>query len=363
MRMNEAKWIESRRRWQINVQQDGERKTFTSSTEGRKGKIEAEKKADKWLTSRMATDKMRFEQLWKDFLQEKKDTTGSANHKKLEQLGRLWLLPTLKHKRAAAITEQEWQDCINAAFKKGLSKRTCESIRAVITSCCRYARKRKLPVEQPIDLTIPRNAPVGEKSILQPDDLKKLFAVDYITLYKKQTPCFFIHAWRFLVLTGLRRGELCGLRHEDLQDGVIYLKRSVNSLGEETRGKNENARRYFALSKHAQNVLDEQAQMLKKRGVISPWLFPDEEGRRLDPNHLFRKWLTYGSQHSIKCTLHEMRHTLISVAKADVPEQLLKRVVGHSKSMDTFGVYGHDVDGEIQRVASLLDDTFDKLLS
>ena len=57
-----------------------------------------------------------------------------------------------------------------------------------------------------------------------------------------------------------------------------------------------------------------------------------------------------------------MRHTLISLAKADVPEQLLKMVVGHSDSMDTFGVYGHEVDGELKRAAALLDGVFDRVL-
>lgn len=48
-RKNEASWIESRGRWQINVQSDGERRTFSSSIAGKKGKIAAEKKADAWL--------------------------------------------------------------------------------------------------------------------------------------------------------------------------------------------------------------------------------------------------------------------------------------------------------------------------
>jgi len=48
-RRAEAVWIEARSRWQINVQRDGKRKTFTSSTPGRKGKHEAEGKADDWL--------------------------------------------------------------------------------------------------------------------------------------------------------------------------------------------------------------------------------------------------------------------------------------------------------------------------
>ena len=58
-----------------------------------------------------------------------------------------------------------------------------------------------------------------------------------------------------------------------------------------------------------------------------------------------------------------MRHTFVSIVKVDVPEQLLKSTIGHSKSMDTFGTYGHDVDGELKRTADILDSVFDKVLN
>ncbi len=362
MRKNEAKWIENRERWQINVRRDGERKTFTSSTPGKKGKITAERKADIWLESAVTGEKMRFETLWCDFLEEKRTTTGTANYNKLEQMGRLWLLPRLKMKKLPSVTAQDFQDCINDAYKKGLSKKTCSNIRTTVSTCCRYAKKRKLPLEVPEGLTVPMSAPTGDKKILQPADLKTLFSEDCITHYNKPTPCHYIHAWRFLVLTGLRRGELCGLKWADVQEGVVHIKRSVNSLSEVTQGKNDNARRYFALTSHASAVLEAQRKMLNSSGIISPWVFPADDGGVTDPNSLYKRWRTYRAQHGIDCNLHEMRHTLISIAKADVPEQLLKRVVGHSKGMDTFGVYGHDVDGELERVANILDTTFDKLL-
>lgn len=360
-RTNEAKWVESRQRWQINVQSDGERRTFTSSKPNQKGKIEAEKKADKWIDSKQKKD-IRFQALWDMFLEDTKLRTSTPNYNKQEQMGRLWLLPDLKYKRLSAITAQDCQNIINKAFKKGLSKKTLKNIRASITAAWKFAVKDKRPFDYPANLVIPNDAPVIEKKILQPDALKTLFSVDCIERYGRKYPCFFIHAWRVIVLTGMRRGELCGLKHEDIKDGVVHLKRSINSLGEETKGKNENARRYFALTERAKTELAAQADMLKSRGIISPWVFPDETGQRIDPNHLYYKWLSYRRQHEIDCNLHEMRHTLISIAKADVPEQLLKRVVGHSKTMDTFGIYGHDVDGEIQRVASILDDTFNRLL-
>lgn len=51
-RKTEASWVESRQRWQINVQRNGQRRTFTSSVQGKRGKIEAEQKADVWLEDR-----------------------------------------------------------------------------------------------------------------------------------------------------------------------------------------------------------------------------------------------------------------------------------------------------------------------
>ena len=41
---------------------------------------------------------------------------------------------------------------------------------------------------------------------------------------------------------------------------------------------------------------------------------------------------------------------------------LIKMIVGHTASTDTFGIYGHEVDGELQRAANIMDDIFIKLL-
>jgi len=357
-RKSEARWIEARQRWQINVQQDGERRTFTSKTAGTKGKIEAEHMADVWLSGRISAQNMRYEQFWAEFLEEVRTTTGSANFHKHEQMGRLWLLPTLRRKRLRQITEQDYQSCINAAFRRGLSKKSCCNIRASITTSCRYAKKRRLIEHVPDMLTIPKAAPVKEKTILQPDDLKKLFSNG------KEEPAFYIHAWRFIVLTGLRRGECCGLQWDDIQGNSLTLRRSVNSLREITHGKNDNARRTMVLPALALEELEAQRQQLRQKGILSPWIFPDRWGGVSNPNLVYKNWVRFRDEHGITpCTLHELRHTMISIAKADVPEELLKRVVGHSRAMDTFGVYGHEVDGEGERVASILDGLFHSLLA
>ncbi|NLF26797.1 MAG: hypothetical protein GX592_02785 [Clostridiales bacterium] len=57
-----------------------------------------------------------------------------------------------------------------------------------------------------------------------------------------------------------------------------------------------------------------------------------------------------------------MRHTFVSANKADMPLELLKLLVGHSVDMDTTSIYGHEMDGEKDRTADIVDAVFSRLL-
>ena len=61
-------------------------------------------------------------------------------------------------------------------------------------------------------------------------------------------------------------------------------------------------------------------------------------------------------------TPYQMRHTFVSIAKT-LPAGEIKSLVGHSQSMDTFGTYGHAVNGEAQQTASKLHTVFSEILS
>lgn len=96
-----------------------------------------------------------------------------------------------------------------------------------------------------------------------------------------------------MVVLGLRRGELCGLQRDDVQDGKLYIRRAVNCYGEVTRSKTKAAQRCIALPAHTQRILDDQAALLRAAGIVSTWLFPDGEGRVSDPNNLYKRWKSY----------------------------------------------------------------------
>ena len=127
-----------------------------------------------------------------------------------------------------------------------------------------------------------------------------------------------------------------------------------------THGKNDNARRTFMLSKRAQKILSDQEELLKQEGVISSFLFPEQNGQHTNQQNMRRAWSRFKKHNGIvAATPYEMRHTFVSVNK-DMPEGLKKMVIGHSKDMDTEGTYGHEMQGDMERAAEYIDAAFDK---
>ena len=61
-------------------------------------------------------------------------------------------------------------------------------------------------------------------------------------------------------------------------------------------------------------------------------------------------------------TPYSLRNTAISAYKA-IPKALLGPVVGHTEDMDTFGVYGREMDGDLDLVADEMQKAFAAILS
>lgn len=352
-RTNTAVWLEKYNRWQINVQKDGKRRSFTSSKPGRTGQREANAKADAWLDEGIDGQNKRVNDLYELYKARVKETTSTGNYRNIETYGTTWISPIVGHISISRLTEGDLQKVIDKAYAKGLSKKSLINIRATLASFIKFCRKNKWTTLLPEDLAIPQGARMREKKILQPNDLSTLFSVD--TRLLRGTPVFddYIYAYRFQVLTGLRPGELIGLRWTDIKENDVFITRSVNIYGEETKGKNENAIRHFVLSPLALKVLEDQ-----KRIKSTSYVF-----EIISTKSYWKRWRNYcESNHIQKTSLYELRHTFVSIVKS-LPEGQIKPIVGHSRNMDTFGTYGHEIEGELQKTASEIDALFTAIIS
>ena len=355
-RRAEAVWIESRSRWQINVQRDGERKTFTSSTAGRLGKHEAEQKADHWL-EKFSTDQ-RLGNAWELFIADKRNEVTTRTVNNLDQVWKHITKRISENKRLSMITVYDWQCILNGMKQEDYSSNTINMVKATITSFSRYAINRRWDCEEIKEgmLVIPRGSrPAKEKEALSDASFKALFELDDIDNR-------FIYLYQLLALTGLRISEAIPLEWDDISDGMIHLQRSVGLNNEIRHGKTKNAMRNVPIIPQAQSVLDEQRSFLFRFKLADTKLvFPDiNSGLMATYATVSRQWEKVQEQIGTSCSIHELRHTYISIVKSTVPMPLLKQVVGHSDSMNTLGVYGHEVKGDAELSARYIQQAFDK---
>lgn len=352
-RTNTAVWLDKYNRWQIKVQKDGERKTFTSSTPGRTGQREANAKADAWMDDNISKTSTRMESLIDSYLQTVKLRTSDGNYRNEESRCRVWITPQIGTLKVANLTEQRLQDIVDIAYSRGLSKKSLTSLRATIVALIKFCRRCKVTTLYPDDITIPKGARVGQKKILQPDDIVKLFTINTTVFRKKIIHDDYINAYRLQVLTGLRPGELLGLMWSDIEENTVHVQRSINIDGEVTSGKNENAVRSFDLTDTARLVLDEQRLINGKALYVFENIM--EDGYR-------KRFKRYCQSNNISyVTPYEMRHTFVSIAK-NLSEGQIKPLLGHSRNMDSFGTYGHELRGERAKTASQLDKLFKDII-
>lgn len=363
-RKNEARWIENRNRWQINVQCEGERRTFTSSISGKKGKIEAEKKADRWLESRLVGENTRCEVMLDKFLEKKLATTSKVNCKQIEFYIRAYMKPVIGRKRIGHITENDLQNIIDGAYAAGLAKKTITNIRSTVNSFMKYCRKAHTTTLFPEGLEIPKAAKSREKNIAQPNDIKLLFSKSETKRYNKVCEDRYIHAYRLEVIKGLRPGELLGLQWDDINmdTETLRIRRSLNDDGDITTGKNDNAIRSLSIKGLAKAELEAQREFQRQEGVISPFVFADTDAGFTRQKRYRRAWYRYCEYHGIsKTTPYELRHTYVSV-NDEMPDGLKKQSMGHSRNMDTEGVYGHQKIGDLERIAAYSDSALLKII-
>lgn len=344
-----AVWLEKYQRWQIKVQKDGVRKTFTSSTPGRKGQREANAKAFEWRDKNIENPNKKISQLYEDYLIAQKKRASESNYRKLESLGRVWILPKIGHLQISRLTEQKLQDIIDDMTAAGRSKKTVMNLRSTIISFIKFCRKSNATSLIPEDLTLSSSLRYKGKRILSPGDLKKLFEID-TTLYKgKRIKDPLINAYRLQVLLGLRPGELVAVEKINITDTTLYTKHSINAIGEITDGKNSNAIRACGLNDLTRKIIKEQMLLIGP----SKYLFGE-----LSQAYYYARWKKYCEANDITyISPYELRHTFVSVVKR-LPEGDIKSIVGHSKNMDTFGVYGHEIEGDRLRIAQNVEDVF-----
>ncbi len=353
--MANAVWMEKEKRWSLRCQVDGVQKRFTSSRPGIAGKKEVMKKYRAFMYGE-TYENLLFSEAWARFLEYIIDKNGKTeSYINLEKYGRLYILPRLQKRMLNTCGLSDFQQCISKARRTSggsapLSRRTLRNLKATIMQFVHFAVANGYMEPLRGQLYIPAAAPSTERVILQPDDIARLFdgpANDW-----------YINIFRFALVTGLRTGEVLGIQSGDIKNNVLTINRAINCRNQITEGKNQNARRRIYLNKIARRIINEN--QFRNGRLATPWIFCSKTGGPLSQSTLRNAWLKVAAERDLPGCPYSLRHTFISLLKNEMPEAMLKSIVGHSASMDTYGIYGHVVNGEMEAASRIIDINFEK---
>ena len=268
--------------------------------------------------------------------------------------------PFIGGKQIASLTTADMQKFYNKIKKEGrvrehpihgktLADSMVRGVHMMLHEALDVAVRERLLVKNPTNGTTVPKCNYPEKQILGDDQLETFLKA--IKGHEYWCDFFYVE-----VMTGLRRGEICGLKWQDInfEENKLQVKRSVSvkkgggvSIGET---KTETGVRSILMPPSVAEVLQN-----RKQRAITEWVFPNfmHPEQPISPATAYRKLkiiLKHAGLPLIR--FHDLRHTFATHAThGGVDPKTLAGILGHTNASFTLDIYTH-VTSDMQKAAS-----------
>ena len=277
-----------------------------------------------------------------------------------KRLVKNYIIPHLGDKKLGSITTADLQKLynwlrengrINEHYERGnsLSDSSVRGIHMMLHQAMDAAVQERIIVKNPTVGTVIPKANYAPKNILTEAQLQKF--LDVVRQDAVWSDFFYTE-----LTTGMRRGEICGLRWTDFdtKTGRLKIRRAVTSrkgggvkIGET---KTESGTRTIQLPPSTAELLK-----ARKKKSYSDWIFrnPRSPEFPMSPSTAYRRLKTllrYAELPSIR--FHDLRHTFATHAlTSGVDAKTLSGILGHTNASFTLDTYTH-MTTEMQKKAS-----------
>ena len=169
------------------------------------------------------------------------------------------------------------------------------------------------------------------------------------------------------ILQGMRRGEIAGLKWEDIKEyqGVmrIWIERErVPTGGQlvEKKPKTVKSRRKIPLQDLTRKALEEYKEEQKRAGTLGEYILLSNKGTPIFPTEINNKLNKFLSREEFRhFRLHDMRHTCCTLLiENDTGYTVASKYLGHSSSRTTEAIYTHLRDNITDGTLAVFTDIF-----
>lgn len=164
------------------------------------------------------------------------------------------------------------------------------------------------------------------------------------------------------VFTGCRRGEIAGLKWENID----FTKRQIHICNTvlytsttgvfEDKPKTSNSDRYITLPDFLIELLNEY----KKVSLTSKYVFQSKDGGPIHPDSISRYLSRFSNRHNLKhINSHAFRHTMASMLYNEgVDPVSISARLGHARVSITSDLYAHKVNRYDEKNAKVLENIY-----
>lgn len=368
-RKSDNKWVAS-----VTLE-NGKRKVFYGNTQ--KEVLEKLTKArheQQQSTLPTNTSRQTVEQFLKHWLENTQEqSVRPRTYERYEEVVRLHIVPALGRHQLQKLTVQHVQAFYARKLKEGLSPTTVNTFHNVLHKALDTARKWKLVVENVCDLV---DAPRTEEYEAQPLTMEQIHTLLAKARGQK------IEAMLILTLaTGLRRGEVMGLKWQDInfKAGTLQIRRIMSRIPSklqrdgkkgytETPTKTKKSRRSVIIAPFALKALEQHRtrQQVVKEQAGDRWIdhdlvFCTSIGTSLNPDRDIRlplkKLLQEAGLPDIR--FHDLRHSQATLLLGmGVHPKIVQEILGHSNVNITMTVYSHVLPSMQKGAMDMLNSAF-----
>lgn len=239
----------------------------------------------------------------------------------------------------------EQQQMFITRLSQTVSRKTVLNVMSTFSSMLTCARRWGYICEKVNigELVLPEEEVKKEARFFSPDQVRKIIAAasePFQTMFST------------VAMTGIRAGELLGLKVEDVDfaERMIFIRRSVNRGNVQTV-KSKASKKPLPMPASLAAILENYLKTW--RANPDQWLFANRRGRPFaaDKVVMFKLWPILDALKIPRCGLHAFRHTHSSMLlDVGAPPQVAQAQLRHSDPRITLEVYSH-VIGDSQRNA------------